>query len=90
MNRNDNGDLHGLMSREAKGAIVIDLAVGMSVRDLQDAGNQHERHTENSQQGDKGTPRPTSCTHPTHVIQTIAWNGDSPQRCGCSIAGEIS
>lgn len=49
MDRNDDRDLHGLMSREAKRAVVVNLAVGMGVRDLQDAGNQHERHTDNSQ-----------------------------------------
>lgn len=56
--RNDNGDLHGLVSREAQRTIVVDLAVGVSVRHLQDAGGQHERHTDNSQYGNQGTPRP--------------------------------
>ena len=57
--RDDNGNLHGLVSREAERAIVVDLAVGVGVRHLQDAGDEHERYTDNSQKNDKGTPRPT-------------------------------
>jgi hypothetical protein len=58
--RDDDRDLHGLMSREAKRAVVVNLAVAMGVRDLHDAGNQNKRHTDNPQEDNQGTPRPAS------------------------------
>lgn len=56
--RNDNGDLNCLVRRYAQGAIVVDLAVGMGVGDLQDAREQHESDTDNPDHDDKRLPWP--------------------------------
>ena len=68
-NRNDNSDLYGLVSRQAQSTIVVDLAVGVSVRYLQDAGEQDQGDAHNSQNRNPGEWYPTPCHHEAHCTE---------------------
>lgn len=79
----DHG-LHRMVGRDAQRAIVIGLAGGMRVGDLQNAGHQHQRDTEDSQERNPGKPRSPLCRYKTHVLSTITRVGRHRQRCPSS------
>lgn len=50
------GHLHRLVRRYAQRAILIDLAVGVKVGDVDDAGEKHERNADDAQDRCPGLP----------------------------------
>lgn len=55
--RDHGGDLHRLVGSHAEGAVLIDLAVGVEVSDMNDAREQNQGDAEDSQDRGQGNRR---------------------------------